>query len=97
MMACANFHSGDLMPDVHLDPHFEAFIARKVDEGRYQNASEVVLAGLRLLEDAELDHIMRANWIATEIDAAFEQESDSRPATAVFEELERHHAQKAET
>jgi antitoxin ParD1/3/4 len=33
--------------------HYEAFIARKVSGGRYNNASEVVRAGLRMLEDYE--------------------------------------------
>lgn len=32
---------------------YEAFIARQVDAGRFNNASEVVRAGLRLLEDYE--------------------------------------------
>ncbi|MCW2306129.1 type II toxin-antitoxin system ParD family antitoxin [Rhodobium gokarnense] len=32
---------------------YEAFIARQVEEGRFNNASEVVRAGLRMLEDYE--------------------------------------------
>lgn len=85
------------MPNVHLGPHFEAFVSRKVEEGRYQNASEVVRAGLRLLEDAEAARLGRAAWIAAEIDAAFEDTADTVAATAVFDELERRHAQRRET
>ena len=36
------------MPNVNLGPHFDRFVQEKLAEGRYQNASEVVRAGLRL-------------------------------------------------
>ena len=38
---------------VSLDDHFTRFLAREVESGRYRSASEVVRAGLRLLEDRE--------------------------------------------
>jgi len=34
--------------------HFEQFIAGQLSGGRYNNASEVVRAGLRMLEDSEI-------------------------------------------
>ena len=38
---------------ISLDEHFISFLAGEVASGRYRNASEVVRAGLRLLEDEE--------------------------------------------
>ena len=38
---------------ISLDAHFSDFHAREVATGRYGSASEVVRAGLRLLEDQE--------------------------------------------
>lgn len=39
---------------ISLDDHFADFLAKEVASGRYGSVSEVVRAGLRLLEDQEL-------------------------------------------
>ncbi len=38
---------------VALGSHFSDFVKNRIDEGRYKNASEVIRAGLRLLEEEE--------------------------------------------
>ncbi|MEM1134182.1 MAG: type II toxin-antitoxin system ParD family antitoxin [Pseudomonadota bacterium] len=44
-----------------LDDHFEGFIKGKVKEGRYKSASEVIRAGLRLLEQQEQEHQVKVD------------------------------------
>jgi antitoxin ParD1/3/4 len=39
--------------NVHLTPQLERFARKCVSSGRYNNVSEVVRAGLRLLQEAE--------------------------------------------
>ena len=38
---------------VTLGDHFEQFISGQLEQGRFKNASEVVRAGMRLLEEHE--------------------------------------------
>jgi antitoxin ParD1/3/4 len=38
---------------VTLGNHFEDFVQNRISAGRYKNASEVIRAGLRLLEEEE--------------------------------------------
>jgi len=38
---------------IYLGDHFETFMTKEIDSGRYKSASEIVRAGLRLLESEE--------------------------------------------
>lgn len=54
---------------ISLGNHFETFIESTVSNGRFSNASEVVRAGLRLLEEEENRIIVLRNAIGEGIDS----------------------------
>jgi len=72
---------------VALSPHFEAFIQKQVKSGRYNNASEVVRAGLRLLEDQHARAKMQHEEMRAAITAGLAG-GPGRSADAVFDRLE---------
>ncbi|MFM0053721.1 type II toxin-antitoxin system ParD family antitoxin [Caballeronia grimmiae] len=55
-----------------LGSHFEQFIKAQLDGGRYNNASEIVRAGLRLLEEQEKLHAIQLEELRAAIRAGFE-------------------------
>lgn len=54
--------------NVNLTPKLDRFIASKVRQGRYENASEVVRAGLRSLERDEKIYNAKLAALRTAID-----------------------------
>jgi antitoxin ParD1/3/4 len=60
---------------VRLDEHFQTFIERQVREGSYRSASEVVRAGLALLERKVKLEALRAALIEGE-ESGFAEEFD---------------------
>ena len=48
---------------VSLGNHFENFVDSRISQGRFSNASEVIRAGLRLLENEEEKIILLKNAI----------------------------------
>ncbi|MBF6639912.1 type II toxin-antitoxin system ParD family antitoxin [Flavobacterium sp. J49] len=54
---------------ISLGNHFESFIETTISKGRFSNASEVVRAGLRLLEEEENRVIVLRNAIREGIDS----------------------------
>lgn len=77
------------MASIALGTHYEAFIRKQLDSGRYNNASEVVRAALRLLEDFEAS---REQWLMREVPARLAEiaadPSIAIPAEKVFADLE---------
>jgi antitoxin ParD1/3/4 len=82
------------MPNVSFGPHFDSFVQEQVESGRYNNVSEVVRAGLRLLEDQEGPKARTAR-LRREINDAFDDPSESIPAEDVLDRLTARHEARA--
>jgi antitoxin ParD1/3/4 len=82
------------MASISLGGHFEKFVEEQIAHGRYQNASEVVRAGLRLLEDYETNIQERTRLLKAKIDEAWDDPRPSRPAREVFDGIEALHVER---
>lgn len=82
------------MPNVNLGHHFDGFIQQQVESGRFQNASEVVRAGLRLLEDHETSLAKHRSEFQRSLAVAFDDPRPGIPAKEVFARLRAHHAEQ---
>ncbi|TIM95656.1 MAG: type II toxin-antitoxin system ParD family antitoxin [Mesorhizobium sp.] len=76
---------GDANAKFALNDHYESSIRKQLESGRYNNASEVVRAGLRMLEE-----------IPGRLTELRQDSSKGIPAETVFSRLEaRHRAKQA--
>lgn len=57
--------------NVNLQEHQANFIQERIKSGRFQNASEVVRAGLRLLEQQEAENELKLKALREAIDLGF--------------------------
>ncbi len=74
-----------------LGDHFEQFIKRQVEGGRYASASEVVRDALRLLEEEEQRRAATLDALRAEVRKGLAS-GRGRPAAEVFDRLERKYA-----
>lgn len=79
---------------VALGSHFETFVRDQVESGRYNNASEVVRAGLRLLEDQQKQAELQLEAMKASIAAGLAS-SRSIPGDQVFDRLEAKYRKQA--
>lgn len=63
---------------ISLGSYFDQFIQSRISQGRYKNASEVVRAGLRLLEEEENKMIALREAIQEGIDSGIANDFDPR-------------------
>jgi len=71
-----------------LGDHFEGFITTQIEAGRYGNASEIMRAGLRLLEEHE-------DKVESLRHALFEGEESGNAGPLDFKEVKRKARKKA--
>ena len=79
---------------VALSSHFETFVRDQVESGRYNNASEVVRAGLRLLEDQQKQAQVQLEAMKAAIAAGLAS-GRSIPGDQVFDRLEAKYRKQA--
>ena len=63
---------------IALGEHFEDFVKFRINEGRYKNASEVIRAGLRLLEVEEQKYYALKTAIQEGIESGLAENFDSK-------------------
>jgi antitoxin ParD1/3/4 len=73
---------------IALGSHFEEFVKKQLESGRFNNVSEVVRAGLRLLEDEEKFRQLKI---------AIQTGIDSEDAGTVEEVVARNRARRAKS
>jgi antitoxin ParD1/3/4 len=61
-----------------LGEHLEKFVADQVASGRYSSASEVIRAGLRLLDDQQQEHTARLEALRAEIQIGLDDLENGR-------------------
>ena len=79
---------------VALSSNFETFVRDQVESGRYNNASEVVRAGLRLLEDQQKQAELQLEAMKAAIAAGLAS-GRSIPGDQVFDRLEAKYRKQA--
>lgn len=59
---------------ISLGDYFDHFIQSRINEGRFKNVSEVIRAGLRLLEEEENKIVLLKNAVQEGIDSGIEED-----------------------
>lgn len=63
---------------ISLGNHFDLFVKSRIKEGRFKNVSEVIRAGLRLLEEEESKVVALRNAIQDGIDSGIANDFDPK-------------------
>lgn len=63
---------------ISLGNYFDQFVQNRIKEGRFKNVSEVIRAGLRLLEEEESKVVALKNAIQQGIDSGIAEDFDPK-------------------
>ena len=63
---------------ISLGNYFDTFVQESISKGRYKNVSEVIRAGLRLLEEEESKVVALKNAIQEGIDSGIAHDFDAK-------------------
>lgn len=75
--------------NIALTAHFDRFVQKKIESGRYQSASEVVRDSLRIMEQHELERKQAIVDLNEKIRSGYEQikRGETVDADEVFDEI----------
>lgn len=74
--------------NVNLTPELDRAVEQRVKSGRYENASEVVRAALRALDQQEQENALRLKRLEKDLEAGdASQDFEGDPFEAAFREL----------
>lgn len=76
---------------ISLGNHFDDFVQNRVSEGRFNNVSEVVRAGLRLLEEEESRVTLLRNAIQEGTDSGIVNDFDPKTHLASLKAKKQNH------
>ncbi len=79
---------------ISLGNYFDEFVSKQVSVGRYKNVSEVIRAGLRLLEDEESKVAALRNAIQEGIDSGIAHDFDKEKHLQALKRWWKVHASK---
>jgi antitoxin ParD1/3/4 len=79
---------------ISLGDHFESFVDSKVSAGRFKNASEVIRAGLRLLEEEEAKLLVLQKAIKDGVESGIVKDFDAAKHLATLKAARKKNARK---
>lgn len=82
--------------NIVLTDHQSQIVDHLVASGRYQNASEVLRAGLRMVEEAESHYVTKMNDLRAAIDAGQKDLEAGRTRTFTGDEFATYLSERAE-